>query len=408
MNVLILTPDRVGSTLLQRVLTIYMLRREFDKPVINLHELTNGLESYYNTTLNQTVLGKPCGTEWGYYQTLGEITDLLKSADHYKTSRLAHYHIINRKDTIADQIPFYEYLNNNFYIISARRRNLFEHALSWVINAHSKKLNVYSIREKISTFHDLYKNKISANRESFISHLEGYKQYIQWSDEYFQIQSIFNYEDNIFDLEKYILNLDFMQNAKNNTWEDMFGQTFNQWNTCHRLLPNLILRDQDGPNPLIITDQQQQYKWNQIKGVDWPEWSDLSNNQTLKNLPIHIHQEISTYFQNNILRKTINVTDEIFDFLGQNQEAYKNTSGQINELVQKGFLVTGVPIKLQSLAEKKMVIKNFNDAIEWYNEWANTNGYELYTDDALGKVAVAEEDRLNLSIIESTNLPAVR
>ena len=48
MNVLILTPDRVGSTLLQRVLTIYMLRKEFDRPVINLHELTNGLIKYYN------------------------------------------------------------------------------------------------------------------------------------------------------------------------------------------------------------------------------------------------------------------------------------------------------------------------------------------------------------------------
>jgi len=83
-----------------------MLRREFDKPVINLHELTNGLESYYNTKLNQIVVGKLRGTEWGYYQTLAEIIDLLKSADHYKTSRLAHYHIINRKDTIADQIHF--------------------------------------------------------------------------------------------------------------------------------------------------------------------------------------------------------------------------------------------------------------------------------------------------------------
>ena len=41
MNVLLLTPDRVGSTLLQRTLTVYMLRRGFDKPVINLHELTN-------------------------------------------------------------------------------------------------------------------------------------------------------------------------------------------------------------------------------------------------------------------------------------------------------------------------------------------------------------------------------
>ena len=143
MNVLILTPDRVGSTLLQRLVTIYMLRKGFDKPVINLHELTNGLEKYYNTILNQEVLGKPTGTEWGYYQKLNKIEELLKSVDHYKTSRLAHYHIVNRKDSIEEQIKFYEYLNRNFYIISCRRDNLFEHALSWGINAHSKKLNVY-------------------------------------------------------------------------------------------------------------------------------------------------------------------------------------------------------------------------------------------------------------------------
>ena len=96
MNVLLLTPDRVGSTLLQRTLTIYMLRRGFDKPIINLHELTNGLSKYYNTTLNQEVLGKPKGIEWGYYQKLEEIIDLLKSVEHYKTSRLAHYDIKNR------------------------------------------------------------------------------------------------------------------------------------------------------------------------------------------------------------------------------------------------------------------------------------------------------------------------
>ena len=112
MNVLILTPDRVGSTLLQRVLTVYMLRQGFDKPVINLHELTNGLVKYYNDVLQQEVLGKPKGTySSGYYQTLDQVQDLLGSVDHYKTTRLAHYHIVRRADTIADQIKFYEYLN---------------------------------------------------------------------------------------------------------------------------------------------------------------------------------------------------------------------------------------------------------------------------------------------------------
>ena len=144
-NVLILTPDRVGSTLLQRLVTVYMLRKGGDKPIINLHELTNGLMKYYSPLFNQEVLGKSSdGKDWGYYQSLTEITELLNSVDHFKTSRLAHYHIKGRQDTMAEQVPFYNYLNDNFYIISCRRDNLFEHALSWVIQSHSKRLNVYS------------------------------------------------------------------------------------------------------------------------------------------------------------------------------------------------------------------------------------------------------------------------
>jgi len=61
MNVLILTPDRVGSTLLQRLITVYMQANDFDRPVINLHELTNGLMKYYSPVFNTEVLGKPNG-----------------------------------------------------------------------------------------------------------------------------------------------------------------------------------------------------------------------------------------------------------------------------------------------------------------------------------------------------------
>ena len=406
MNVLILTPDRVGSTLLQRVLTIYMLRKEFDKPVINLHELTNGLESYYNTTLNQLVLGKPYGADWGYYQTLSEITDLLKSADHYKTSRLAHYHIVNRGDTIADQIPFYEYLNNNFYIISARRRNLFEHGLSWAIKAHSKKLNVYNVREKINIFADIYKNKITIDKESYIGYLEKYKQYIQWSDKYFNIQSIFNYDDSVNDLEHYILNLDFMKGTINNSWEDMFGQTFNQWNACHRLIPNLALIKQDGKNPLVLPDINQEIKWNQLKGADWPDFVD-ANVEKLEQLMPAIKQEIENHFP-TLLKNVVNVSDEIVNFCNHHLTNYKKTYAQIDELTNNGFLVTNVPIKLQTLQEKKMIINNFDESIEWYNEWALSNNYEKYNEDIVANLANQEEEILSRPIIESTNFPAVR
>ena len=65
MNILILTPDSVGSTLLQRVLTIYMQFQQFDKPVINLHELSNGLTKYYSPEFNRELLGKK-NDKWGY------------------------------------------------------------------------------------------------------------------------------------------------------------------------------------------------------------------------------------------------------------------------------------------------------------------------------------------------------
>ena len=86
MNVLILTPDAVGSTLLQRLLTVYMQFHNFGRPVINLHELTNGLAKYYSPVFNQEILGKKDG-KWGYYQSLPEVVELLDSVDHYKTAR---------------------------------------------------------------------------------------------------------------------------------------------------------------------------------------------------------------------------------------------------------------------------------------------------------------------------------
>jgi hypothetical protein len=123
MNVLILTPDRVGSTLLQRVLTVYANINEQEDPLtINLHELTNGIVSYYNPALQRQVLGKrdrdpEGGPGWGYHQSLETVTNLLKTCNHDVTARLAHYHIRAREDSLSDQLPFYDYLNKNFHIL---------------------------------------------------------------------------------------------------------------------------------------------------------------------------------------------------------------------------------------------------------------------------------------------------
>jgi len=392
MNVLILTPDRVGSTLLQRLLTVYMLRAGFDKPVINLHELTNGLVKYHNETLNQEVLGKSQGTEWGYFQTLSEIQELLMSSDHYKTSRLAHYHIVNRKDSIADQLKFYDYLNKNFYIIGCRRENLLEHALSWAINGHSKKLNVYSPREKINVFQDIYSNGIECSEQSLKKYLTNYKEYISWSDTYFNIQSYFNYEQAITNVEDYILNLDFMKGATNNRWTDMFGQSFDTYNKCHKLIPDLALYNVLNSADLAIHLIEEE-KYNLLKGTQWPKLADLSADK-LNSLPYEIREEIKNNFSIEVGESQQKPTTEIAEFVSVNLPAYKNTTNEIDNLVSTGFLVSPIPIKLQTFKEKKQLIKNFTQCVEWYNNWVSDNNFgKLYSENDIDQTSLLENSK---------------
>jgi len=371
MNVLILTPDRVGSTLLQRTLTVYMLRREFNKPVINLHELTNGLRKYYNTTLNQEVLGKPGDfSKWGYYQTLDQITDLLKSVDHYITSRLAHYHILNRKDTLNDQLKFYEYLNENFFVISCRRENVFEHGLSWIIQSASKKLNVYSAIEKVDTFYDVYSNGITAPKIGFVKYLNQYKEYVEWVDRYFNVQSYFHYEQSINNLEEYILSLDFMK-RENNKWENMFDISFDDWNKCHKILPDLKLYENENtynkqleiPSNLLFSRKSSE---KYLLGVSTPQLLKNSSSEqeadqkTGNSIIEHQTASVPAFFPN----------EETYNFIQNNIVPYINTENQLSQLVKDGFLITGIPIKLQTFAEKKKIIKNYDECLIWFNEWA--------------------------------------
>ena len=394
MNVLILTPDRVGSTLLQRLITVYMLRKDFGRPVINLHELSNGLIKYYNELLNQEVLGKPQGTDWGYFQSLPEVIELLSSVEHFKTSRLAHYHLVRRGDSLDDQIKFYEYLNRNFYIISCRRDNLFEYALSWAIHAHSKTLNVYSIRDKILTYRDIYQRGITVTEQSLYKHLDNYVRYDNWVDQYFNVQSYFDYDTHMHSMEDYILNLDFMQGNKDNSWQDMFGQSFQDWNTCHRMLPNLMLhnRPQESATRMITINKTAftDKKWNQLRGPDWPEhWKDLDNSD----MPVVIRKEIQDLFE----MVSVPVSDQEYNFLSKNIDAYKNTQAQVEKLREDGIMVTGIPIKLQSLREKQMVIKNFDQCVSWYNQWVEQNRYgKIYTSEQLDRMAQQQEHELNL------------
>lgn len=355
MNVLVLTPDRVGSTLLQRLITIYMNAHEYDKPVINLHELTNGLESYFNPIYNRKILSKPRVKQWGYHQSLETIVNLLTNADHYKTARVARYHLNNRNDPLEDRIQFYNYLNENFYIISARRENLFEHAISWCIVKVSKKLNVFTHDEKIDTFFNIYKNGITIDRSILENNLYEYKNYLKWCDDHFQIARYFEYEKDLPNIEKYIMSLDIWPNDTKKTWNQIFGIEWTDWNKCHKLI------------------------------------SDLGSVTDVKLLEA-ASQNTSTAVTIKKLETGLSLADQTF--LADHGTKYKAAYKGIEELVQVGALVTGVPIKLQTLAEKRKLIKNFDECVEWYNIWVDKNGIgKKYTNDELIKISNNEVTR---------------
>ena len=392
MNVLILTPDAVGSTLLQRLITIYMQFHNYDKPVINLHELTNGLTKYYNQNFNQEVLGKPQDKPWGYYQTLNDIINLLDSTDHYKTSRLAHYHIRNRQDSMDQQIPFYQYLNENFYIISCRRHNVFEHALSWCLTKVTKKLNVYTSEEKISSFFELYKNGIDLDPNSLLQTLNAYKDYVNWCNNHFSVASYFYYDEHLSRIESYILSLPIFAQTNRLTWKDNFDIDFNSWNQCHRTssdMGTLLLKSPDkfaqisyNPTEFEIEQQQAVFLENYRQVAD-PSWPKIQSMAEYQQLPEHIQQEVKN--QHKLVevngRYEVSVTQSIFnllpdtqkDFFNKNKATYQTALTKIQHMVNSGILVNAPPIKKQTLAEKKHIIRNYHQLLDVYNRWIEKN-----------------------------------
>jgi len=342
MNILILTPDRVGSTLLQRVLTIHMNNMSSDRissPVVNLHELTNGIENYHSDKFNMDMTGK--SKRWGYYQTLHDITEILKNTTtHDITGRLTHYHLIRRDDSLPDQTNFYRYLNDNFFIISCQRNSVFEYALSWGIKGNTDKLNVYSHHEKIETFTNLYKNQISIPKKSFIKYLNAYKSYQNWVDTYFDVNEFFVYEEHMANIETFVDELSCFNNISIKSWHDIFGINWSDWNRCHRLLSDIG-------------------SVGSVKLLEYTKNTDLSLNTSkiVGHLPVAEQ-----------------------NFLDKHASSYLTSTHSIKELVDDKLLTGEIPIKLQTLIEKKMIIKNFNDCAIIYNEWAVENDYPIIKD----------------------------
>jgi len=182
MHYLILTPDGVGSTILQRLLTMTLHIEQND--VINTHELTNGLSIKNNIAVKNYDLK--------YSQSLEEIENILLQSQEQTilVSRLAKYHLDNRKDNANDCDNFYRFLNTYFKKkIMCVRENIFEYAMSWSIRKKSGILNVYNKKDR-----DRVSQVSEVDENYFISKCQQYVKYIDWVEQNFPNVEKVSYE----------------------------------------------------------------------------------------------------------------------------------------------------------------------------------------------------------------------
>jgi hypothetical protein len=207
MNFLILTPDGVGSTILQRLITITLHLEK--QPVINTHELLNGIELKDNIATKNFALK--------YSQSLDEIKRILQKSDQQTAlvSRLAKYHIDNRKDNAEKIKTFFNFLDQKFENkIMCVRENIFEYAMSWSIRQRSGLLNVYNKAEIVKVA-----GVSEVDEEYFMGKCHEYVKYINWMEQHFPDIKKVSYED-------MVKNTDFVLQkltGYNNTFTNAFG-----------------------------------------------------------------------------------------------------------------------------------------------------------------------------------------
>jgi hypothetical protein len=132
----------------------------------------------------------------------------------------------------------------------------------------------------------------------------------------------------------------FNKQDKKKTWKEIFKIEFADWNRCHYLISD-------------------------ISGIG----QQLSNSQGRPQLTFDSTQsnsqlQLQSMPQSDIIQ-SLTVQDQ--KFLIEHGPAYVSATNTIQELIRKKVLTTPIPIKLQTMLEKKLLVKNFDECVDAYN-----------------------------------------
>jgi hypothetical protein len=162
-------------------------------------------------------------------------------------------------------------------------------------------------------------------------HCKSYVEYLAWCDQYFLVSNHFNYEQDVPNIERYILDLPvFASQPKKITWSDTYGQDFSDWNRCHYMGSDIgTLALSNNRAPLQLTYEPL-----------------TASQQLIEHLPA-AHKE----------------------FYSAHKQKYFQTQDSIMQMEKLGILPSGVPIKKQTMREKQYLVRNFDQCVQVYNEW---------------------------------------
>ena len=225
MKVLVLTPNATGATVIQRIITIFLYLRDYHD-VYNFHELLNGV--YFNDGKikqgfeNFVPTSKQEQLDKENTQTLEEIISILKLNQTSAVGRMFEGNFLNRNDSEGSKHSFFKFLNEYFdVIVSAKRRNTFEQALSHSYKQIEGLGPAYDrdARKKYYTYNTIHEGY-------FRSSLEGYARFCEFTKQHFPkcydiyyedfvddpdavLKKIFNLSDNTENTIRNLLQCDF-------------------------------------------------------------------------------------------------------------------------------------------------------------------------------------------------------
>jgi|TARA_R110000796_G_scaffold51882_1_gene122362 hypothetical protein len=365
MNYLILTPDRVGSTILQSVLTMCLYLE--GKNVINTHEFVNGLELKNGLAIKNLDLQ--------YTQNLRQITDVLKqsSEDTILVSRLAKYHLDKRNDKIDDQKYFYNFLNKHFdKIIMCVRDNIFEYAMSWSIREKSGVLDVYNKDDRNKVL------QVSEVDESFfIKKCQEYADYQYWITTNFPNVQQISYEDMVINSDSIIETL----TGYKNTFQNHFGIPLTsiiekEYNFLSSLVRNehandfsrKLLELQAGLYEIkekdkitdtileLVSLEKQANSYAKSLSGGMKRIPNNLNIQIVGKVAVELRNEHANEFSKEALRGLIR---------------YRRTS---KEMLKKNIMFH-LPFKNTTLTDKKNQIKNFDSCLGKFYKFAKNHNW---------------------------------